>query len=128
MFEIIFTEVRGEHVLTANYTGEFERKLVFIFFDSMAEYEEKYPNYKLLVDFTAVRKGSVSFEDIKIIVQYFRDNCKGQRKTAIVTAAGGVRILIAKLFVDLMKAYKPSLLSAFQSPDEAINWLCPNNK
>ena len=50
MYDIKESNIRGEHVLQATFSGEFDRKIVFQFIDIMAVYEDIYPKHKLLGD------------------------------------------------------------------------------
>jgi hypothetical protein len=102
MYKIQKTEIRGLPVIKARFTGDFNLTLVLKFIDRMAEYEERCPGNRLLVDCTAVSKVSIDFEDMKSIVQYVRDNDQRLGKTAFVTGAGFGRYLLARLFVDLV--------------------------
>ena len=127
MYDIQESKIGDEHVLEAKFTGEFERELVFRFIDMMAEYEEIYPNNKLLVDFTAVTKVSISPTDMKSIVRYVKDHDKRQGKTAFVTGPDLGRYMVAKLFVDLVSVFRPNQESSFRCMQKATSWLCPNS-
>ena len=127
MYDIKESNIRGEHVLKAKFSGEFDWKIVFQFIDIMAVCEDIYPKHKLLVDFTAVTKVSISPKDMKSIVQYFRDHDKRKGKTAFVTGPDLGRYMVAKLFVVLVSVFRPNQESSFRCMENATNWLCPNN-
>jgi|TARA_B100000315_G_scaffold256174_1_gene301451 hypothetical protein len=127
MYKIQKTEIRGLPVIKARFTGDFNLTLVLKFIDRMAEYEERCPGNRLLVDCTAVSKVSIDFEDMKSIVQYVRDNDQRLGKTAFVTGAGFGRYLLARLFVDLVGVFRPNQENAFKFMGEAVAWLCPKS-
>ena len=127
MYDIQELKIGDERVLEAKFTGNFERELAFSFIDTLAEYEAKYPNIKLLVDFSEVSKVSIDFKDLKSIVQYVKDYDKRQGNAAFVTGPDLSKYLLAKLFVDLVSIFRPNQKNAFRRMEEAISWLCPNN-
>ncbi len=126
MYEIQELKIGDERILEAKFTGNFERELAFSFIDTLAEYEAKYPNIKLLVDFTAVSKISIGFRDLKSIVQYVKDYDKRQGNAVFVTGPDLSKYMLAKLFVDLVSIFRPNQRNAFRRMEKAINWLCPN--
>ena len=127
MFKIQLSDFKGECVVNAIFTGEFDRALVIKFIDKMAEYEVRCPGNKLLVDCAGVSKVSIDFEDLKSIVKFVRENDKRQGKTAFVVGADVSRVLMAKLFVDLVGVFRPNQEKTFRRLDHAIGWLCPND-
>lgn len=126
MFEIQHTEIHGEPVIRASFSGEFDRALALSFVDKIAAYEEAYPGHKLLVDCTAVAKVCLDFEDLKSIAQYVKDNDKRHGKTAFVTGADFGRYMLAKLYVDITSLFRPDQEKAFKHIELANEWLCPN--
>jgi len=127
MYEIQELKIGDERILEAKFTGIFERELAFRFIDTLAEYEAKYPNIKLLVDFSEVSNVSINFKDLKSIVQYVKDYDKRQGKVAFVTGPDLSKYMLAKLFVDLVSIFRPNQKNAFRHMDKAISWICPNN-
>jgi len=127
MYEIQELKIGNECILEAKFTGNFERDLAFKFIDTLGEYEAKYPNIKLLVDFSDVSKVSIDFRDLKSIVQYVQDYDKRQGNAVFVTGPDFSKYMLAKLFVDLVSIFKPNQKNAFRRMEKAISWLCPKS-
>ena len=127
MYEIQETEIRGERIFKARFTGEFNRDVMFQLISEMADYEDKFPGNKVLADLTEIDKVAIDFNDMKSISSHVKENSKRTGKTAVVIGPDNARYLFAKLFIDLFNLFRPGQDKAFKFTEPAVDWLCPKN-
>ena len=124
MYHIEELNIRGELILKALFTGEFNPNVGQNFIDDVSAYEENYPGIKLLADFSGVVEVQLNFKELKSFTNYIAENSKRTGKAAIVTGNKVGRILLAKLFVDLLGLLRSNENKSFASSDDAMDWLC----
>ena len=126
MYEIKESEIGSERVIHAVFKGDFDRRTAIEFVDELAGYEDKYPGHKLLADFSDVSALNIDINDLMSITDYVEKNDHRSGKTAFVTGPNIGRYLVARLYVDMVRLFKPYEESALQDVDKAVDWLCPH--